>query len=154
MSSAWVPLSTTRPPSRARMRSAPITLDHRLALRIHRGERLVEDENGRVTEEGARDGDALALAAGETHAALAHHRLIALGEARDELLGVGGARRRLELGGSRFRLAHAQVVLHGALEEIGVLAHHRDETAELIEGEIADVAAADGDAPAVGIVKA
>src|SRR5262249_48662660 len=107
-----------------------------------------------VTEEGASDGDALALAAGETHAALTHHRLVALGEARDELLGVGGTRRRLELAGRRFRLAHTQVVLHGAVEEIGVLTHDRDETAELIEGEIADVAATDGDAPAVGIVEA
>ncbi len=53
-------------------------LDHGLALRIDGGQRLVEDQDRRVAQERAGDGDALALAAGEPHAALADDRLVAL----------------------------------------------------------------------------
>ncbi len=42
--------------------------------------RVVEDQDARVGEQGAGDGDALALAAGERHPALADHRLVAVGE--------------------------------------------------------------------------
>ena len=129
-------------------------LDHRLALRVHRRERLVQDQDGRISQERPRDGDALALAAGEPHPALAHDGLIALGQARDELLRIGGARGRGQLGRRRVGLAHAQVVLHGAVEEVGVLAHHRDEAPELVEGEIPHVAAADQDAALIGVVEA
>ncbi len=46
-------------------------LDRRLDLRIERRGRLVEDQDRRVLEQHAGDGDALALAAGELDAALA-----------------------------------------------------------------------------------
>ena len=48
-----------------------------------------------------------------------------------------------QLGRRRVGLAHAEVLLDGAVEEIGVLAHHRDEAAELVERQVAQVAAAD-----------
>ena len=129
-------------------------LDHRLALRVHRRERFVQDQDGRISQERPRDGDALALAAREPHPALAHDGLIALGQARDELLRIGGARGRRQLGRRRVGLAHAQVVLHGAVEEIGVLAHHRDEAPELVEREIPHVAAPDRYAAPIGVVEA
>src|SRR5574341_11423 len=47
--------------------------------------RLVEDQNGRVLEEGARDGHALALAARELRAALAHDRVEPVGQVGHEL---------------------------------------------------------------------
>ncbi len=59
-------------------------LDDGLALRVHRGERLVQDQDRRVAEQRARDRDALALAARQPHPALAHHRLVALGQRHDE----------------------------------------------------------------------
>ena len=86
ISSAWRPLSTTRPWSSTRMRSAPITLDrrcarisvvrpghqpverlldHRLVLGVDRGQRLVEDQDRRIAQQGAGDREALALAAGQ-----------------------------------------------------------------------------------------
>ena len=76
-----------RQPMREDQRRAPLhqpverLLDHRLALRVHRRERLVQDQDGRVPQERPRDGDALALAAGEPDAALAHHGLVAPGQA-------------------------------------------------------------------------
>ena len=49
---------------------------------VDAGERLVEDQDRGVLEEGARDGDALALAAGEARAALADERVVAAAAAR------------------------------------------------------------------------
>ena len=76
-------------------------LDRGLALRVHRGERFVQDQDGRVAEQRAGDRDALALAAREPHPALAHHRLVALGQGHDGVVHVGVARGRLELGLAR-----------------------------------------------------
>ena len=129
-------------------------LDDRLALGVDRRQRLVEDQDGRVAEEGAGDGDALALAAGQAHPALAHDGLIALGQARDELVGVGRPRRRLQLRRRRLGLAHAQVLLHGAVEEIRVLAHDGDGAAQLVDAQVAHVLAAHQHPSALGVVEA
>ena len=55
-------------------------LDQHLRFRIEAGRRLVEDQDRRIGEEGARDGHALALAARQLDAALADQRLVALGQ--------------------------------------------------------------------------
>jgi hypothetical protein len=52
---------------------------------------FVEEQDRPVGEDGAGDGDALALTAGQAHAALAQVGVVALGQARDELVGEGGA---------------------------------------------------------------
>src|SRR5579883_1462371 len=57
---------------------------------------VVENQDARVGEQGASDGDALALAAGERDAALADHRLIAFLEAEDELVRLRVSRRPLD----------------------------------------------------------
>ena len=44
--------------------------------------RVVQDQDARIGEQRAGDGDALALTAGERDAALADHRLVAFFEAR------------------------------------------------------------------------
>ena len=129
-------------------------LDHRLALGVDGGERLVQDEDGRVAQKGARDGDALALASREPDTALADHGVVALGQPHDELLRIGGAGGGLQLGRGGVGLAHAQVLLHCPMKKIRVLADHGDEPAELIESEITDVVAADQDAAPLRIVEA
>jgi hypothetical protein len=48
-----------------------VLLDDALAFIIERAGRLVEDQDARIHDQRARDGDALALAAGEAGAALA-----------------------------------------------------------------------------------
>ena len=53
-------------------------LDEALALVIEGGSGFVEDEHGRIAQDRARDGEALALATGERDAALADGRLVAL----------------------------------------------------------------------------
>ena len=53
-------------------------LHQRLALGVERAGRLVEQQDRRVAQDGAGDGDALALAAGQRHAALAEQGVVAL----------------------------------------------------------------------------
>ncbi len=129
-------------------------LDHRLALGVDGRERLVQDQDRRVAQERARDGDALALAAREPHPPLAHDGLVAVGQPRDELLRIGGAGGRRELGRRRVGLAHAQVLLDGAVEEIGVLVDHREPAPQLVERQVTHVVAAEQHPPLLGIVEA
>ena len=50
---------------------------------------LVEDEHRRVDHGGAGDGYQLALALGEVRAVAGEHRVVAVGQAADEAVGVG-----------------------------------------------------------------
>src|SRR3979490_463971 len=61
-----------------------VALNDTLALIIEGARRLVEDQDGRVADQCAGNGDALALAARKGRAALADDRAIALGHLRDE----------------------------------------------------------------------
>ncbi len=129
-------------------------LDHELALGIEVRRRLVEDQDRRILEEGAGDGQALALAAAEPHAALAHQRGVALRAGQDELLGVGLARRAVDRLGRRRRVAVGDVVLDRVAEEKRLLRHHRDLGAQRGLGEVADVVAVERDAAAADVVEA
>ncbi len=92
------PRSTMRPRSMTQISSACATVDSRWAItrvvrpshsvrsafwiacsdsRIERRGRFVEQDDRRVLEKGAGDGDALALAAGKLHAVLAAGRVVA-----------------------------------------------------------------------------
>src|SRR5207249_4262187 len=123
------------------MRSAPTTLERRWAkIRVVRSRisrssaswmtaslsASTDDRASSRMRIGVSRRSARALAAGQTHAALAHDGVVALGQPLDELVGVGGPRRGPELRRCRGRLTHAKVILDGAVEEIGILAHHGD----------------------------
>ena len=72
MMNAVLPVTSRRSPQV----DAPLRAD------VDRRRRLVEDEDPRVGEEGAREGDELALAERELEAALSDLRVVALGELR------------------------------------------------------------------------
>ena len=120
-------------------------LDDRLVFGIDRRERLVEDEDGRIAQDGAGDGDPLALAAGEPDAAFPDHGLVARRQDGDEVVGVGEAAGFLHLVFGRVGLAELEVVLDGAVKEVGVLVDDRDLPAEIVCRHGPDVAAADRD---------
>ena len=61
-----------------------------LALGVEIGVGLVQDEETGIAIERARESQALALAAGQHDAALAHLRLVPLGQAQDRLVHHGG----------------------------------------------------------------
>ena len=129
-------------------------LDDRLVAGVDRRERLVEHQDRRVAQQRPGDGDALALAARQADAALADHRAVALGKALDEVAGVGGAHRGVDLLGRRVGLAEAQILLDRAVKQVGVLADHGEPASQVVEAERANVVAADADAPLLGVVEA
>ena len=79
-------------------------LDLALGLGIHRGGGLVQQQDRRVLEQRAGDGQPLFLAAGELHAALADVGVELLRQLADEALRVGGCRGR-STGRRRWRRA-------------------------------------------------
>ncbi len=76
-------------------------LDQLLAFRIQRTGRFVEQKHRRILQDGAGDGDALALSARQGNAALAHGGFIAVGQVGDESVRMGrrGSRNDLVSGG-------------------------------------------------------
>ena len=67
-----------------------------LGVEVARG--FVEDDDRRVLQEHAGDGETLLLAAGEAVAALAHDRGVAVGQRRDEIVDARRPARGDELG--------------------------------------------------------
>ncbi len=129
-------------------------LDHRLVFGVDRGQRLVEDQDRRVAQEGAGDRQPLALAARQHDPALADHRLPALRQRRDELVGVGVARRGFELLAVGVGLAETQILFDRAVEQIGVLVHDRDHPAHRFGIERPQIAPADQHAPLLRVEQA
>src|ERR1044071_1118134 len=74
---------------RSHIRALERVLDGRFGLRIEVAGRLVEQQDRRVLEQGARDRDTLLLSAGQAHAALAEVRVVAVRLRGEELVGLG-----------------------------------------------------------------
>ena len=94
-----------------------------LILGVDIRRRLIEDDYGRVLHNCPRDGDALALAAGERRAALPYHGVKAVGQRHDEVIAA-----RLLCCGHHFLhgsvgLAEADVVGNGVGEQVRPLEH-------------------------------
>ena len=123
-----------------------------LGVEVARG--FVEDEELRLLEEGAGDGDALFLAAGEADAVLAEPGLVALGQLFDRVVDLGGAAGGDDLLEARVRARHAEVVVDGAGEEDGLLRHDAEGLAQLVRREVAQVAAVELDAAVARLIEA
>ena len=104
---------------------------------------VVQDEDGRVAQQRPGQRDALALAAGQGQALFADDRVVALREAFDELVGPG------DRGGPpdpvlvRVRVAVGDVGADGVGEQQALLEDVADPGAQRVEGQLADVGAAD-----------
>jgi hypothetical protein len=107
----------------ARPQAPKAVLDHLLALAVEARRRLVQDENTRVRQDRARDGDALPLAARQLDAAFADHRVVSLRELADELVAVGDAARLLDLGERGAGPGIADVGRDRAVEQEVLLQH-------------------------------
>src|SRR5579883_920164 len=70
-------------------------LDLILGSAIDRAGRVVEDQDARIGEQSARNGDTLALTSRERHPTLANHCVVALFELLDKLVRLSIARRPL-----------------------------------------------------------
>ena len=97
-----------------------------LVLRIGERGGLVEDDDGRVFQHHARDGDALLLAAGQALAGLARRGIVALRESGDERITLRGAGRGPSLLVRGGWVAEADVLKQRAAEEKIVLRDEAD----------------------------
>src|SRR5258706_554480 len=105
-------------------------LHQALRFGVERTRRFVEDEERWIAQQGARDRDALALPPREARAPLAQHRLIAVGEAQDELVRIGGAGRRAYLLEREIGAAVRDVREHRVVQEHRLLRHDPHEPSQ------------------------
>jgi hypothetical protein len=99
--------------------------DRRLGVDVDRASGLVEDEHGRVPEEGSRQRDALALAARQAQSPFADQGVVAVGKGRDEVMGSRGSRGSPDLLEARPRTSVGDVLTDAGGEEQRVLEHDR-----------------------------
>jgi hypothetical protein len=125
-----------------------------LGARIQRRGRLVEDDDARIFQQRARDGDPLPLAAGEPHATLAHARVIVLGQPFHELVELCRARGPYDVGAGGARSAVRDVVRDRFVEQHRVLRHDADRLADAAPGDVAQVLAVDPNLAAGRLVQA
>ncbi len=129
-------------------------VDLRLDPGVHRRGGVVEQQQPRVGEHRAGQGDALALAARQGQALLADHGVVPGGQRGDEPVGLGGP------GGGEHPLlagvlaAVEDVGAHAVGEQEAVLRHQADRAAQRGEGEVAHVGAADPHRAAGHVVEA
>jgi hypothetical protein len=125
-----------------------------LLRRVDRRGRVVEDEHGRVGQDRAGDRDALALAAREREAAFAEHRVVAVGQLRDEVPCAGQPHRALDVLVVGAGPADADVLAHALAEEERFLEDQRDDAPHVVEAKRAQVVAVEQHAAVLGVVEA
>ena len=105
---------------------ADAVLDRPFGLVVQRRGRLIEDQYRRLAVDSAGDGDPLDLAARQAQAGLAHVRVVAEGEALDELGRVSHSRCPTHALGVRLRIAERDVAGDCVVEQVVVLENESD----------------------------
>ena len=123
-------------------------------IAVERRGRLVQEKNGRIFEERARNTDALALTGRQFHTAVAHDGRRAIRQSLDELLAIRRDDRLEHLGIGGVRPAIADVLHDRAVEQGDVLRNDCNRCPQALLRHPGDVLAADQDAPALHIIEA
>src|SRR5207245_10906439 len=110
-------------------------------------------KDGRVLEEGTGERDALALAAGQSHAALANCGVVAVRESGYEIVRVGRRSRRFDLRATRGRARVTDVLRDAGGEQDRLLQHDRKLVAHVREPVLAQIDPVQFDLPYRGIVE-
>ena len=128
---------------------------HRLfALGIERAGRLIEQQDGRVAQDGAGDGDALALAAGEGDAAGTEMRCHALRQGGDKISRCRRPGCRQHGGVIGLGPAIADILGHGGGEDHRLLRHQAQAAAQGLGLHQADIGAIDQHAAGLRVAEA
>ncbi len=104
----------------------------------HRG-RFVEDQDGRILEEGAGEGDPLTLPAGQADALVADECVVALRQMLNESMRLGGSRGGFDLFRGGVGAAVGDVLAHGAVQQQDVLGNQTDLAAQTGDADAANV---------------
>ncbi len=123
------------------------------ALGVERGIGLIQQQDGRVTQNGAGDGNALLLTAGEIAAAFADDGIVTVADLFDEFMRMRLLRcgDDLRLGG--IQAAIANVLTNSVVKQEGVLADKADIATQGRLRESADVRTIEQDGPLVCIIE-
>ena len=117
--------------------------DALFGLRVDGGKGIVEDQDARIANDGAGDGAALFLSAGESDAAFADDGVVFVGEGFDVGVEIGDFGGGADLLDAVFGEAEGDVAADGFAEEIGVLRNVADGAAQIFERPFADGVAVD-----------
>ena len=98
----------------------------RLGFGIQARSGFVQNQDARIGQDGARDGDALALAAGKLHAALAHDGVVFLLEAFGEFVHARDAAGFQDLLFGGIGPGERHVLANGSVEQKRFLQHHAE----------------------------
>lgn len=128
--------------------------DSRFRLGVDRGGAVVKDEQARVDQQGARDGQPLALAPRQADAALAHDRGVALGQFRNKRVRLGGTRRGFDLCLRCVGPAIGDVVAHAPTEQERLLQHDANLATQAVQCHIAHVVTVNTHAATGDVVEA
>ena len=118
---------------------ANVLVDDRLAVRIKRAGRLVENQDLRVENQRPRDRQSLPLAARQIRRPFVDVRLITARKPVDELLGAGEPRRPHHLIEGRVRLGGRDVLTDRAAEQEVLLQHDAEAATEMTDVVFANV---------------
>ena len=121
---------------------------------VDAGRGFIEDQDRRIEQQGAGDGEPLPFSAGQSGASFAQLRLVGKRHAHDELVGIGIPGGREDLFRRGLRIAIGDVLGHQAAEQKRFLGDHADLPAELPGLGLSHVAAVDADLPGVARVQA
>jgi hypothetical protein len=129
-------------------------LHQRLALGVERRGGFVQQQDRRVLQEGAGDGDALALTAGQPQAGLAGAGQIALGQGGDEVVRGGGAPRRPRSSAWGAGAAIGDVGGDGVVEQERLLRHQGDVGAQVVQASARGCRGRSGSRPGGDVIEA
>ncbi len=101
-----------------------VGVDDRLAFRVERARRFVEDQDARIADQCASDCEALALTAREVGRPFLYEGLVAARQMLDEFLRTGQTRRVNDILKARFRLCRSNRLADRAAEQETVLQYH------------------------------
>ena len=126
-------------------------LDLPFGRRVERTRRFVEHHDGRILQQGARDGKTLTLATRQRTPSFANARLQSVALPGDEVGRLREFERLRDLVGGGVRLADAQVFIDRSRKQHGLLKHDPDVGAKRGERIFANVDAVDRHAAMRGI---
>ena len=129
-------------------------VDLRLDPRIDGGGGVVQHEDRRVGDQRPGQRHPLALAAGQGEALLADDGAVAVRQAGDELVGFRRPGRRDDLLRRRIGPAVGDVGADRVGEQEAVLHHQADRGPQRLQGQVADIPAADPDHAAPDVIEA
>ena len=117
--------------------AAQVSADDRLAFRIQRACRLVQDENARIGDERPRDRQTLLLSARQVAGVLFQHGVEAARQPLDEFVGAGQLRGPHHLSEAGVALGAGDVFAHRAAKQEIILEHDAETAAQMGEIEFA-----------------